>query len=69
NEMTVPPTIAASPVSDAPSTQSALQLIQNRLNDIGHITDIAQRINKWWSVYKNNNDLFLSKGTHYLLEI
>ncbi|CAF4757885.1 unnamed protein product, partial [Rotaria magnacalcarata] len=24
--MTVPPTIAASPVSDAPSTQSALQL-------------------------------------------
>ncbi|CAF4344904.1 unnamed protein product, partial [Rotaria magnacalcarata] len=46
NEMTVPPTIAASPVSDAPSTQSALQLIQNRLNDIGHITDIEQRINK-----------------------
>ncbi|CAF1481527.1 unnamed protein product, partial [Rotaria magnacalcarata] len=69
NEMTVPPTIAASPVSDASSTQSALQLIQNRLNDIGHITDIEQRINKWWSAYKNNNDLFLSKGTHYLLEI
>ncbi|CAF5176182.1 unnamed protein product, partial [Rotaria magnacalcarata] len=69
NEMTVPPTIAASPVSDAPSTQSALQLIQNRLNDIGHITDIEQRINKRWSAYKNNNDLFLSKGTHYLLEI
>ncbi|CAF3191705.1 unnamed protein product [Rotaria socialis] len=68
NEMTVPPTIAASPVSDAPPTQLALQLTQNRLNDIDHITDIGQRINKWWSTYNNNNDLFLSEGTHYLLE-
>ncbi|CAF4288947.1 unnamed protein product, partial [Rotaria magnacalcarata] len=47
-------TIAASPVSDAPSTQSALQLIQNRLNDIGHITDIEQRINKWYSLSFGN---------------
>ncbi|CAF2988086.1 unnamed protein product [Rotaria sp. Silwood2] len=69
NEMIAPPTIAASPDSDTSSTQLALQLIQNRLNDIDHLTDIEQRINKWWRTHNNNNNLFLSEGTHYLLEI
>ncbi|CAF1452646.1 unnamed protein product [Rotaria sordida] len=69
NGMIAPPTIAASPDSDIPSTPLVLQLIQNRLNDIDHITDIEQRINKWWRTYNDNNNLFLSEGTHYLLEI
>jgi hypothetical protein len=69
NEMIAPPTIPASPVSDMSSTQLASQLIENRLNDIDHITDIEQRINIWWRTYNNNNNLVLSEGTHYLLRI
>ena len=69
NEMTASEIIIASPVSDASPSQSLLQTLPNRLNDIDHIIDIEQRINKWWCTYNDNDALVLSEGTHYRLEI
>ncbi|CAF0767588.1 unnamed protein product [Adineta steineri] len=69
DEMTTPTTITVSPVTDTQSTQSKLPLIQNRFNEIDHVIDIEQRINKWWCTFNNDNNLLLSEGTHFLLEI
>ncbi|CAF0817259.1 unnamed protein product [Adineta steineri] len=70
DEMTTPTTITVSPVTDTQSTtivspvsdtqltQSKLPLIQNRFNEIDHVIDIEQRINKWWYTFNNDNVRF-----------
>ncbi|CAF3247889.1 unnamed protein product [Rotaria sp. Silwood2] len=53
--------------SDTTSAQSRLPLKQ-KLNELDHIADIEERINKWWSTIDNSGSS-LDKGTQYFLEI
>ena len=50
-------------ISDASSTWSRFTPVQNKINEIDHIRDIEERINKWWST-TNDDNLSLVEGTH-----
>lgn len=68
---TIPPssTPLASLNSDAASTRSRFTPVKNKINEIDHILDIEERVNKWWSRINDDDDLSLDEGTHYFLEI
>ena len=53
-------------ISDASLTRPRFTPLHNKINEIDHILDIEERINKWWST-TNDDNLFLVEGTHDIL--
>jgi hypothetical protein len=56
-------------VVDTSSTQPKVKGIERILDDIGHLTDIKERLNQWWISTNNNDNVFLEEGVHYFLQI
>ena len=56
-------------VVDTPSTQPKAKGIQRVLDEIGHLTDIRERLNQWWISINRNDNVLLEEGEHYFLEI
>jgi hypothetical protein len=54
--------------NDVDTTGSTLTAIKNGMNEIGHILDIKDRIDKWCTTSDINN-ISLDEGSHYSLEI
>ena len=59
-----------SPVAvNASSTQPKVKEIESVLDEIGHLTNIKQRLNQWWIYINSNDNVFLEEGVHYFLEV
>jgi hypothetical protein len=59
----------SSVVVDTSSTQPKVKGIERILDEIGHVTDIKQRLNQWWTSINKNDDVLLEEGLHYFLKI
>ncbi|CAF1066801.1 unnamed protein product [Rotaria sordida] len=62
-------TPVSSVVVDTSSTHPKVKGIQRVLDEIGHLTDIKQRLNQWWISINSNDNVFLEEGVHYFLQI
>ena len=59
-----------SPIAvDTSSTQPKVKEIESVLDEIGHLTDIKQRLNQWWISINSNDNVFLEEGVHYFLQV